>query len=80
MGCNCKKAKKVYDALTPNEEENEGLISKYTKGIIGRIIQAIVMFSVILIAFPFAYIYLFFAFILFGDFTLKLPKFLTSKF
>ena len=75
MGCNCRKSKKLYNALTNRQEneENDG-ISVY----FSRFFQAVFLLVIILIMLPFILLYLFVSYVAIGSFIIRFPKKLTK--
>ena len=67
MGCNCKKARRVQDAL--------GLKTSYESNVFSRIIQGLIVLAVLILILPFALIYLYINYVRVGSLYIKAPSF-----
>ena len=70
MGCKCKKAKRIQDALDLN--------TTYKSNFFSRIIQGLIFLAVLTLILPFVLIYLYINYIRLGDLQIKIPKFVNT--
>lgn len=74
MGCNCRKTKKVFDAINDNDYNGKNL-----KGYIIRSFQGILVFVILFIMFPFILMYLLIVYIISGSNSIYIPKFISKR-
>ena len=83
MGCNCKKAKKIHDSLVGDKSEPSqngfGLFSSDNGNFFTRAIQGIIVTALLMTIFPLVAVYLLIMYIIYGSFSLSVPKFISKR-